>query len=274
MADNPKPASEPLKAGAHAANAVRGAVKAGKAIAAAAKGAASGGPYGAIICFAWENRKLIFKILIASIVAILVPILILYMLPSVMFGGLSASHSTGDTNVIILNDSSIIQRNMDQITASLGSILADAKEDLWVEIDLDFSSSSADRKEIIDAHETLSEDELISFIAQYSAFRSKDLQSVSISDMAAILQQSKDALYSYSKTYEDRTSTVSEEAVDPDSGELILTSTQVTEKWAIYTITYNGEDYFAEHIFALSAQQKQLAEDYAENLKLFLANGL
>ena len=57
MADNSRPVAEPLQKSAQAAQAVRGAVKTGKAIAGAAKGAAAGGVWGAVAGFAWENRK-------------------------------------------------------------------------------------------------------------------------------------------------------------------------------------------------------------------------
>ena len=46
------------------------------------------------------------------------------------------------------------------------------------------------------------------------------------------------------------------------------------ETWYIYTIRYNGEAYFADTIFALTDEQKGLAENYAENLSLFLGDGL
>jgi len=46
------------------------------------------------------------------------------------------------------------------------------------------------------------------------------------------------------------------------------------ETWYIYTIRYNGEAYFADTIFALTDEQKRLAENYAENLSLFLGDGL
>ena len=49
---------------AQAANTVRGAVKTGKAIAGAAKGAAAGGPYGAVAGLVWGNRHLIGKIVL------------------------------------------------------------------------------------------------------------------------------------------------------------------------------------------------------------------
>ena len=57
---------------------------------------------------------------------------------------------------------------------------------------------------------------------------------------------------------------------DPDTGE----ETTVSEKWMIYTITYNGEAYFADQVFALTDEQKSLASDYAQNLSLFLGDGL
>lgn len=50
--------------------------------------------------------------------------------------------------------------------------------------------------------------------------------------------------------------------------------TTVTEKWRIYTLAYNGETYFADHIFALSDSQKALAANYSYNLSLFLGDGM
>ena len=52
---------------AQAANTVRGAVKTGKAIAGTAKGAAAGGPYGAVAGLVWGNRHLIGKIILITI---------------------------------------------------------------------------------------------------------------------------------------------------------------------------------------------------------------
>ena len=33
----------------------------------------------------------------------------------------------------------------------------------------------------------------------------------------------------------------------------------------VYTIRYNGESYLADHVFALTDEQKELASDYASN---------
>ncbi len=57
---------------------------------------------------------------------------------------------------------------------------------------------------------------------------------------------------------------------DPETGEE-ATSTEI---WMVYTIRYNGESYLADHVFALTDEQKELASDYASNLSLFLGDGL
>ena len=80
------------------------------------------------------------------------------------------------------------------------------------------------------------------------------------------MRRGKSHLYSYKRTEEIREKTVE----DPETGE----ETTVSEKWMIYTISYNGEDYFADQVFSLTEEQRELAADYAQNLSLFLSNGL
>ena len=70
MAEEQKNSSaETVDAAASAAHTVKGAIKAGKAISGAAKGAAAGGPYGAVAGAVWAGRKHIGKII--AIIAIL-----------------------------------------------------------------------------------------------------------------------------------------------------------------------------------------------------------
>lgn len=61
------------------------------------------------------------------------------------------------------------------------------------------------------------------------------------------------------------------EADDPQTQNVVETKDEI---WYIYTISYNGEAYFAEMVFHLSDDQKKIAGDYAENLSLFLDDGL
>lgn len=82
-------APEEIIRGAEAANRVRAAIKTGKAVAGAAKGAAVGGPYGAAAVAIWQNKETIGKIALAMGLVLLIPILFILMLPSMIFGGLA-----------------------------------------------------------------------------------------------------------------------------------------------------------------------------------------
>lgn len=123
--------------GAQAANAVRGAVKTGKAIAGAAKGAAAGGPYGAVAGLVWGNRHLIGKIILVVVAIFLLPILFILMLPSLIFGGLVDAFTPDDPTVPILNDSAYITENVTDITNSVSDVLSEALEDVLKQIEQD-----------------------------------------------------------------------------------------------------------------------------------------
>ena len=59
---------------------------------------------------------------------------------------------------------------------------------------------------------------------------------------------------------------------DSNSGGDSAKITHVTIR--VYTIAYNGETYFADQIFHLSDTQKLLASQYAQNLTVFLGDGV
>ena len=117
MAEEKNNKSNAVAKGAQAASAVRGAVKTGKAIAAAAKGAAAGGPYGAVAGLIWENRHLVGKIILVVLAIFLLPVLFILMLPSLIFGGLKDAFSPNNPTVPILNDSAAITENNPAINA-------------------------------------------------------------------------------------------------------------------------------------------------------------
>ena len=66
--------SNVLEKGANTAHGVQAAIKTGKAIANASKGAAVGGPYGAAAGAVWGVRKHLGTILIAVIALFLLPV--------------------------------------------------------------------------------------------------------------------------------------------------------------------------------------------------------
>ena len=278
MAENNRPVAEPLQKTMQAAQAVRGAVKTGKAIAAAAKGAAAGGVCGAIGAFAWENRKVLTKVLIAATAVLMIPIIILCMLPSVIFGGFGDSHSAADPNTPILNSSVAIDSNLTQISTTVSTVLSERMTEVLQAIEDDYANCTADGKEIINPHESAPNFNANLFVGQYCAAKNEDYTTVSIADMESMLRQGKDKLYSYTKKEEQRSvETITETVtVDASTGEETVTQTVTvtTENWIVYTVVYNGESYFADEVFHLTSEQKDLADDYAYNLSLFLGDSM
>lgn len=118
--------SEAVETGASAAHTIRGAIKTGKAISSAAKGAAAGGPYGAVAGAVWAGRKHIGKIIVAVIALLMLPVLFVLMLPGLIFGGLTNAFSSSDPEIPILNSETAIIENANEITFTLNGILGEA----------------------------------------------------------------------------------------------------------------------------------------------------
>ena len=150
MSEQPdKKDSGAVQKSAQAARTVHGAVKTGKAIAGAAKGAAVGGPYGAAAVALWQNRKTIVKILVAVGFLLFLPILFLLMLPSMIFGGLD----TGTGSVPILNDNSAIMGNIAQADTVIRTALSDSHTAILSQIQEDVESLEAGMEhQIIDPY--------------------------------------------------------------------------------------------------------------------------
>ena len=100
--------AETVDTAASAAHTVKGAIKAGKAISGAAKGAAAGGPYGAVAGAVWAGRKHIGKIVAVIVILLLLPVLFVLMLPGLIFGGLINAFSPADTEQPVLNSETAI----------------------------------------------------------------------------------------------------------------------------------------------------------------------
>ena len=263
--------NEAAEISAHAAGAVRGAIKTGKAVSGAAKGAAAAGPYGAAAATLWTHRKAVAAIIAGLLV---LPVLFIMLLPSMIFGGLTKAGVEGNPDTPILNDNAAIVENINQISQAISDLLEEGQEDVRTRVDADFTASGADQKEIINPYESSPTYNANRFIAMYCAAKNQDYASISIKDMEDVIRKAKDALYTFTSTEEPRTTTVTETNTDPKTGKVTVTETEVTEIWKIYTIVYNGEAYFEDKIFALSDEQKGLAENYAQNLSVFLGDGM
>lgn len=263
--------NEAAEISAHAGGAVRGAIKTGKMVSGAAKGAAAAGPYGAAAAALWTHRKAVAAIIAGVLV---LPILFIMLLPSLIFGGLTKAGIEGSPDTPILNDNAAVVENINQISQAISDLLEEGQEDVRARIDADFTASGADQKEIINPYESSPTYNANRFIAMYCAAKNQDYTSISLKDMEDVIRKAKDALYTFTSTEESRTTTVTETNTDPKTGKVTVTETEVTEIWRIYTIVYNGEAYFEDKIFALSDEQKGLAENYAQNLSVFLGDGM
>ena len=256
---------------AHAAGAVRGAIKTGKLVSGAANGAAAAGPYGAAAAALWTHRKAVAAIIAGLLV---LPVLFIMLLPFLIFGGLTKAGVEGSPDTPILNDNAAVVENINQISQAISDLLEEGQVDVRARVDADFTASGADQKEIINPYESSPAYNANRFIAMYCAAKDQDYASISLKDMEDVIRKAKDALYTFTSTEESRTTTVTETNTDPKTGKVTVTETEVTEIWKIYTIVYNGEAYFEDKIFALSDEQKGLAENYAKNLSVFLGDGM
>ncbi len=252
-----------LDEAANVASLAKGAVKTGKALAAAAKGGAVGGPYGAVAGALWEGRKHIGKIVAVVAVLLLLPVLFILMLPSLIFGGLTG----GTSSQPILNDNAAIVQNVSDIAFAVNQVLGEGITDAEARIAQDFAAAGGDNYEIVNPYAADMTSNTNSFIAQYCAAKGEEWDTISLTDLQAVLRQGKSSLFSYTRTSEIRTV----EDDDPDTPDVVETK---DETWYIYTLVYNGEGYFADTVFHLTEEQKTLARDYAQNLSLFLGDGM
>lgn len=251
-----------LEQAASTAHTVHGAIKTGQAISQAAKGMAVGGPYGAAAGLALAAGKHGKGLLAGAFVLLMLSVLFVLMLPGLIFGGLTSSGAPGQP---VLNSGSAITGNMDAIAAAIDEILAEGISDAEARAAQDFATTGGDNYEIVQPFPVSSNTN--SFIGQYCAAKEQSWAEISLDDMRRILRSGKSHLYSFTRTSETRTV----EADDPETEDVVETK---EETWYIYTLSYNGEDYFADHVFNLADDQKKLASNYAYNLSLFLGDGM
>ena len=239
--ENQNGLSEAAEKSVNTAQAIRGAVKAGKAIAAASKGAAAGGPYGAVAGALWANRKQVGKIIIVLVALLMVPLIIIAMLPAMIFSTIGGLFGGADTEApMTMNDTAAIIRNIETVGSSLNQMMLEALDDLYARIDRDFAASSGDWKEINNPYEGSNIIDANLIISQFCAAKSIDIDSISLAELERTVREHKGALFSFTKRAEVYIYTVT----DPITGE----ETTYTETVIYYTVVYSGNTHFAEAI--------------------------
>ena len=254
-----------LSKAANIAHTAQSAVKTGKAIAAAAKGASAGGPFGAVAGALWGAKHHLAKIVAAIAVLLMLPVLFILMLPSLIFGAIFGTGTPDPSAEPIMNDNAAITENVNEIGFAVSQVLGEGIDDVEARIQQDFSGTGGDNYEIINPYAADLTNNTNAFIGQYCAAKNEDWENISLTDLEATLRNNKGALYTYTRASETRTIPDDPDTEEDESG---------TETWYIYTIVYQGEDHFADEIFHLTDEQKELAEDYAQNLSLFLGDGM
>ena len=239
---------------------VHAAAKTGKAVANIAKGAATGGVHGAALATANNSKKWI----IALAALAMLPVLIIAMLPSIIFGSFSGD-GTNSTNAI--TDDTVLAQNMMDLNTGISTVLSEGLVDVLSRIDTDFAASGCDSMEVNNPYGSDVVFNANYFISMYCASKDQDVSSISMADMESILRVNEDELYSF--TYSDETRYVDGE-IDPQTNQ----PEQVAVCVRVYEVQYNGEAHFQDHVFALSDDQKLLASNYAQNLSILLGDGM
>ena len=239
---------------------VHAAAKTGKAVANIAKGAATGGVHGAALATANNSKKWI----IALVALAMLPVLIIAMLPSIIFGSFSGD-GTNSTNAI--TDDTVLAQNMMDLNTGISTVLSEGLVDVLSRIDTDFAASGCDSMEVNNPYGSDVVFNANYFISMYCASKDQDISSISLADMESILRANEDELYSF--TYSDETRYVDGE-IDPQTNQ----PEQVAVSVRVYEVQYNGEAHFQDHVFTLSDDQKLLASNYAQNLSSLLGDGM
>lgn len=239
---------------------VKAAAKTGKAVANIAKGAATGGVHGAALEAAKSSKKWIVPV----VAALLIPLILVAMLPSIIFGSFSGD-GTDSTNAIA--DDAVLTQNMVELNNGISTVLSEGLVDVLARIDDDFSGSGCDSMEVNNPYGSDVIFNANYFISMYCASKDTDVEGISLSDMEAILRANQSELYSF--TYADETRYVDGE-IDPETNE----PEQVAVTVRVYDVQYNGEAHFQDHVFHLSDDQKLLASSYAQNLSVLLGDGM
>lgn len=246
---------------ASAAGHVRGALKTGKAVSGAAKGAA--GPFGWAL-FAVENRKVIGRIAAVMAAFLLLPVIIIEMLPGVLFGGLSGDgkEENGSVKKAVFEDTAVIAECLDTASAAVDSVMTAARGRTVAEIYRDFARYGPnDRMMIVDGTAPGDYDSG-RIVCDYSAATDPG-EEIDIGTMRGKLETGLDRYYFYTVT---ETPGRREEAVTLEDGS--WTTVEVAYTTVTYTVLYIGDEYLEDDVLGMTEEQKKLSADYADSLTL------
>lgn len=228
-------------------------LRTGKLISSAGKGAAAG-PGGAILSSLWENRKTVSSVVLIITAFILLILIYIQMLPPLIFG----IYGLDQVPAGILNDNSLILQNIADTENRIEFILREKHDAVITEIEKEIQQQD-DSCEciVIDefADQIIYESTLI--ISQFCASQD-NFHDIHIGQLEDLLERYTDNIFFYTVEEHLREETI------PETGK-----TRAIHVFT-YTVHYEGDSYFEDHVFHLNADQKNVAFQYAFNLNLFL----
>ena len=218
-----------------------------------AQAGVQGGPAGAAAEAAVQYRK---EVLVVAIAVMLLPVLVLIMLPGAIFGTLTQPSTA-------VNDDLEIAANVIQLRNAVSDILQEAYEDTLAEIESERASRTySDIDDSVGGHVSYNAFQLISMYCAYQG--EDDYTKISLSNLSEQIQAHRTEYYTYTISEEVRTEPVQKEV----RGQTI--TVQEDHTYTVFTLSYLGDDYFADTVWQLDDKQKSYADAYAHNLTVYL----
>ena len=201
---------------------------------------------------------------------LLLPLLFLTMLPGLVFGDLSENSGA-------LNSGTLIHENLRAANQAIIEVLRECHDEVLQKIQQEASKvPEGDTVSITDPYAASISINSNLLIAQFCASR-ESYKEINIRELQRVIRENKDALFSYDVSTEtvsmEVTAGTGAEGEAGEGGDSEETKT-VTFTRHNYVVKYAGDTYFADHVFHLTDQQKELAEGYAENLELFFGSSI
>ena len=253
MAEHKNEQSSALSNAASAAGMARAAAKTGKALSGVAKGA-SAGPYGMLAAGLWEGRHLIAKVAAVLCALLLLPVAYIMMLPSLIFGngGLDAASAE------VLTDNGVIMGNLSEAEGAIEEVLQKKHDAMINRIRREGSRLGKNCEYgITDDFSDHVSFESALIISEFCA-STGNYREINLKQLKKLLNVKAENIFSYSVMVTEREKTNEK------------MHKKCTIKHYEYTVSYAGDDYYADAVFELTPYQKTLAAEYAKNLLLFL----
>ena len=211
------------------------------------------GPAGAAAEATVQYRK---EVLVVVIAVLLLPVLVLLMLPGAIFGTLTQPSTA-------VNDDLEVAANVIQLRNAVSDILQEAYEDTLAEIESERANLTySDIDDSVGGHVSYNAFQLISMYCAYQG--EDDYTKISLADLSSQVQAHQAEYYTYTTSEEVRTEPVQKEA----RGQTI--TVQENHTYTVFTLSYVGDDYFADTVWQLDDKQKSYADAYAHNLTVYL----